>query len=192
MSEQTQPLDKTSVPTPGQIVIVDYDPQWPALFRREAARIRAVLGQHALRIEHVGSTAVPGLVAKPVIDMLLVVTDSAVEDAYVPALRPAGYLFLIREPDWHEHRMFKRPDPEINLHVFSSGCPEITRMLAFRDRLRSHTADRALYARTKVALGSQKWEHVQTYARAKTAVVEEILARAGLHQKPIPRDPRPE
>jgi GrpB-like predicted nucleotidyltransferase (UPF0157 family) len=104
------------------------------------------LGQDALRIEHAGSTSVPGLVAKPIIDMLLVVADSAEEAAYVPALEAAGNVLRIREPDWYEHRMFKGADAEIHLHVFTRGCPEIERMLMFRDRLRRDAADRDRYA----------------------------------------------
>lgn len=162
----------------GTIPIVDYDPQWPELFEREAGRIRTALGRRVLRIEHTGSTSVPGLVAKPIIDVLLVVTNSGDEGSYVPALEAAGYLLRIRETNWYEHRMFNGPDTEMNLHVFSSGCPEIDRMLTFRDWLRSHDADRDLYARTKLALAQKEWEYVQNYADAKTAVIEEIIARA--------------
>ncbi len=165
-------------PLSGRILIVDYDPQWPALFAREADRIRAALGHRALRIEHSGSTSVPGLAAKPIIDVLLVVSDSADEGAYVPALEAAGYVLRIRETNWYQHRLFKGPDTEINLHVFSSGCPEIDRMLMFRDWLRSDAADRDLYARTKLALAQKEWEYVQNYADAKTVVIEEIMARA--------------
>jgi GrpB-like predicted nucleotidyltransferase (UPF0157 family) len=157
---------------------VDYDPRWPELFLREAGRIRSVLGTRALRIEHVGSTAVPGLVAKPVIDLLLEVADSADESAYAPALEAAGYALNIRESHWHEHRMFKGPDTDINLHVFSSGCPESNRLLMFRDWLRNNTSDRDLYARTKLALAEKQWTHIQDYAEAKTAMVDEIIARA--------------
>ena len=131
-----------------------------------------------LLLEHAGSTSVPGLVAKPVVDLLLVVADSANEPAYAPALEAAGYALRIREPHWYEHRMFNGPDTNVNLHVFSSGCSEIDRMLLFRDRLRSNAADRELYARTKSALAMKDWQHVQDYADAKTTVVEEILARA--------------
>ena len=127
-------------PLSGRILIVDYDPHWQELFRREPDRIRAVLGSRALQIEHVGSTSVPGLSAKPIIDMLLVVTDSADEEIYARNLEAAGYLLRIREGNWYEHRMFKGPDTEINLHVFSSGCPEIDRMLMFRDWLRGNAA----------------------------------------------------
>lgn len=162
----------------GRIQVVDYDPQWPDMFQREAQRIAAALGSRALRIEHTGSTSVPGLAAKPVIDILLVVADSADEAAYLPALESIGYVLRIREPGWHEHRMLNPKKMEVNLHVFSSGCPEIERILLFRDWLRTNSADRELYARTKLALAEQEWKYVQNYADAKTAVIEEILGRA--------------
>lgn len=165
-------------PLTGPIQIVNYDPAWPQLFEREAERVRAVLGDQALLIEHVGSTSVPGLAAKPLIDMLLVIPDSADESTYVPAMESAGYVLRIREPDWYEHRLFKGPATNINLHVFSPGCPEIERMLLFRDWLRVNTSDRQLYERTKQELARKDWKYMQNYADAKTAVVEEIIARA--------------
>jgi GrpB-like predicted nucleotidyltransferase (UPF0157 family) len=158
-------------PLSGRISIVDYDPRWPELFKREAERIHTALGDRALQIEHTGSTAVPDLAAKPIIDMLLVVTDSGCDGAYVPCLEAAGYVLRIRESDWFEHRMFKGPDTEINLHVFSSGCPEIDRMLMFRDWLRSNAADRDLYARNKLALARQEWKYVQNTPMPKTVVI---------------------
>jgi GrpB-like predicted nucleotidyltransferase (UPF0157 family) len=166
-----------------RILIVDYDSRWPRLFAREADRIRAALGCRALRIEHTGSTSVPGLVAKPIIDILLVVNDSADEEMYVPPLVATGYLLHIRETNWYEHRMFRGPDTKINLHAFSSGCPEIDRMLAFRDWLRCNAADRDLYARTKLALAQQEWKYIQNYADAKTVVIEEIIARAHVNRE---------
>lgn len=166
------------LPLDAPIRLVDYDPGWPALFEREAARIRPALGDRALVLAHVGSTSVPGLAAKPCIDILLVVPDSADEPAYVPALEAAGYVLRIREPDWYEHRLFKGPDANVNLHVFSPGCPEIGRMLGFRDWLRRHPDDRELYERTKRDLAGQEWKFVQNYADAKAAVVEAIIARA--------------
>ena len=164
-------------PLNGRIALVDYDPRWAGLFEREAARIRAVVSE-ALRIEHVGSTSVPGLPAKPILDIVLVVTDSADEAAYVPVLESTGYRLHIRESDWYEHRMFKGPDTDINLHAFSAGCPEVDRMLMFRDWLRVHPADRELYARTKWALAQREWTFVQTYADAKSAIIDGIMARA--------------
>ncbi|HEV7129055.1 MAG TPA: GrpB family protein [Ktedonobacterales bacterium] len=162
----------------GPIHLAEYDPQWPTLFAREAARINAALGERVRLLEHVGSTSVPGLAAKPRIDVLLVVPDSADEPAYVPAMEAAGYVLHVREPNWYEHRMFNRPDRAVNLHVFSPGCVEIERMLGFRDWLRTHPADRALYERTKRELAARTWKYTQNYADAKAAVVEEILARA--------------
>ena len=160
------------------ITLVEYDPNWPELFEQEAARIRSVLGNKALQIEHVGSTSVPGLCAKPIIDMLLVVKDSADELSYVPALEAAGYILRIRESDWFEHRLFKGPDTDINLHVFSSGTSEIDRMLRFRDWLRSNENDQEKYAQVKRSLAKNKWRHIQHYADAKTSIVQEIMERA--------------
>jgi len=163
---------------PSPILIADYDPRWPHLFLREADRIRAALGDRALRVEHTGSTSVPGLAAKPIIDILLVVRNSGDEGSYLPLLEAAGYSLRIREPEWHQHRMLNGPDTDINLHVFSAGCPEIDRILLFRDWLRGNAEDRDLYERTKRVLAVRQWSDVQDYADAKTAVVEEILARA--------------
>ena len=160
------------------INLADYDATWPTLFQREAQRIRDALSDRVVQIEHVGSTSVPGLAAKPLIDILLVVQDSSNEPMYLPALEGRGYLLRIREPDWYQHRVLKGPDTNINLHVFSTGCVEIDRMLAFRDWLRTHIDDRLLYEQTKRELASRTWKHVQNYADAKTKVVQEILGRA--------------
>ena len=162
----------------GKIQVVDYDPAWPALFRREAARIGRVLGERVVLLEHVGSTSVPGLAAKPVIDVLLIVPDSSDEPAWLPDLEAAGYVLVIREPGWYQHRCLKGPDTNVNLHVYSPGWPEIERYLTFRDRLRGHPGDRARYQRVKRELAERDWTYVQEYADAKTEVVEEIIARA--------------
>jgi GrpB-like predicted nucleotidyltransferase (UPF0157 family) len=137
----------------GKVQVVDYDPAWPGLFQREAERIRAVLGERVVQLEHVGSTSVPGLEA-------------------------AGYVLVIREADWYQHRCFKGPDTNVNLHVYSPGCPEIERYLIFRDRLRGHPDDRAHYQQVKRELAERNWTYVQEYADAKTEVVESIIARA--------------
>jgi GrpB-like predicted nucleotidyltransferase (UPF0157 family) len=162
------------------VTLVDYDPGWPGLFEREARRIRRILGGTVVRLEHTGSTSVPGLAAKPIIDITLIVPDSADESSYVPQLEAAGYVLRIREPAWHEHRVLKGPDTDINLHVFSRGSIELERMVGFRDWLRSHPEDRDLYEWTKRELAARTWRHIQHYADAKTEVVEMIIGRAGL------------
>jgi GrpB-like predicted nucleotidyltransferase (UPF0157 family) len=166
------------VPHNATIALAEYDPAWPALFASEADRIRAVLGSTAVLVEHAGSTSVPGLAAKPIIDIVLAVPDSANEGAYVPSLEAAGYVLRIREPDWFEHRLFKGPDTEINLHVFTAGGSEIDRMLLFRDWLRTSDADRDAYLSVKRDLAQRTWRHVQHYADAKSAIVAEIMHRA--------------
>ncbi len=160
------------------IQLVEYRAEWPVLYGTEAQRVRRALGNRVLLLEHVGSTSVPGLAAKPIIDMLLAVKDSTDEPAYVPAMQAVGYMLHIREPEWHQHRLLKGPNGDVNLHIFSHGCPEITRMLLFRDWLRSNDADRRLYERTKRELAKRTWKYVQDYADAKTKVVDEIVTRA--------------
>jgi GrpB-like predicted nucleotidyltransferase (UPF0157 family) len=168
------------VPHNAPVTLAEYDPAWPAQFEREEQRIRAALGDAVIDLEHTGSTSVPGLAAKPIIDITLIVADSGNEAAYVSQLESAGYKLRIREPDWHEHRVLKGSDTDVNLHVFSRGSVEFDRMVGFRDWLRSHPEDRELYLRTKRELAARTWRHIQHYADAKTAVVEEIIARAGL------------
>jgi GrpB-like predicted nucleotidyltransferase (UPF0157 family) len=160
------------------ITIAEYDPEWPAMFAREASRIRAALGGRVLLLEHAGSTSVPGLAAKPVIDIVLAVADSADEPAYVPPLEQAGYVFENREPGWFEHRFFRGTAPAVNLHVFTAGASEIGAMLLFRDWLRAHPEDRTGYERVKRELAGRDWQSVQEYADAKTAIVTEIKERA--------------
>jgi GrpB-like predicted nucleotidyltransferase (UPF0157 family) len=169
-------------PLTGPIPFVEYDPQWPALFTREEARIRGTLGDRVLRLEHTGSTSVPGLAAKPIIDMTMIVADVLDEPAWVPDLEAAGYRLVIREqePEWYDHRVLKGPDTTVNLHVFSKGCRELDRMVGFRDWLRTNDDERRLYEATKRELLKREWKFVQNYADAKGDVVEAIAARAGL------------
>lgn len=162
----------------GPIFLAEYDDAWPATYEAEAARIRATLGDRVRLLEHAGATSVPGLAAKPVIDIILAVDGSGDEAGYVPAMEAAGYVLRIREPEWFEHRLFKGPAAPINLHVFSEGCPEIERMLAFRDRLRTHDDERLRYEAAKRDLAAREWTYVQHYADAKGEVVEAIIARA--------------
>jgi GrpB-like predicted nucleotidyltransferase (UPF0157 family) len=161
----------------GPVTLAGYDPGWPALFDREAARLRRLLGTQILLLEHIGSTSVPGLAAKPIIDILLVVADPPDESRYVAPLEQAGYRLVIREPGWHQHRVLKGPDTDINLHVHPPDSPEIGRNLRFRDHLRADDADRELYQRAKRELAARRWTYIQQYADAKSGVVEEILRR---------------
>lgn len=167
-----------SKPHNAPITLQEYDSRWPELFDQEAKRIRAILGNKILQLEHVGSTSVPGLCAKPIIDILMVVKDSADESTYVSDLEEVGYTLRIREPEWFEHRLFKGPDTDINLHVFSEGASEVDRMLRFRNWLRTNNIDRDKYAAVKRDLAGRKWRYVQHYADAKDSIVQEIMERA--------------
>ena len=162
----------------GPVFLADYDPAWPLQFAGEEARIRDALGDLVVEIHHVGSTSVPGLAAKPIIDICLVLPDTTDEAAYVPPLEAAGYVLRAREPDWFEHRLFKGHDPSVNLHVYPAGCGEIERYLLFRDRLRTHPEEREAYLAAKRDLAARTWKYVQNYADAKTEIVEAIIARA--------------
>ena len=160
------------------IVVADYDPVWAERFHQEETKIRAALGEAALAIEHIGSTSVPGLAAKPIVDILLVVEDSSDEASYVTALESAGYILRVREPDFHEHRMLRTAAKDVHVHVFSPESPEIERCLLLRDHLRENEEDRELYARTKRDLATRNWPSMQHYAEAKTEVIEGIITRA--------------
>jgi GrpB-like predicted nucleotidyltransferase (UPF0157 family) len=160
------------------VTLAAYDPAWPIVFARAAERIRAALGDRVVTLEHIGSTAVPGMAAKPVVDMVLAVPDPTAEAAYVPPLSAIGYVLHAREPEYHEHRLLKPADRATKLHVFGAGCPEVDRLVRFRDRLRSSPADFELYLATKRTLAARTWRSTHEYADAKGAVVAEILARA--------------
>lgn len=160
------------------VTLAEYDPEWPELFEREAKRIRGILGERALILEHVGSTSVPGLCAKPIVDILLIVPDSDDEDTYVPDLEAAGYKLTIREPEWEKHRCFKGPDTNINLHVYSPDNGQTERYRLFRDRLIAHEDERKLYEAKKRELAARTWKYIQHYADAKTGVIDEIIERA--------------
>jgi GrpB-like predicted nucleotidyltransferase (UPF0157 family) len=165
-------------PINSTIYLAPYDPAWPSLFNRLKKQIQEALGDRVLLLEHVGSTSVPGLSAKPIIDMVMAVADSSDEASYAKPLEEKGYTLRIREPDSYEHRLLKAPEIAGNLHVFSAGCPEIEEMVLFRDWLRNHTDDRSLYEATKRELAARTWKYTQNYADAKSEVVQAILARA--------------
>jgi GrpB-like predicted nucleotidyltransferase (UPF0157 family) len=174
--------------TAPQVFLAEPDPAWAEEYAAEETLIRPALGAVLRELHHAGSTSVAGLAAKPVIDILLTVEDPSAEASYVPGLERAGYVLHHREPHWHQHRLLKkgtphwapyRPEgPRVNLHVFPAGCEEVRRMLLFRDWLRVNDRDRRLYQELKRRLASQRWQTVQEYADAKTAVVAEIMERA--------------
>jgi GrpB-like predicted nucleotidyltransferase (UPF0157 family) len=157
------------------IVLVDSQAEWGVRFERERARILDALGDVACVIEHVGSTAVPGLAAKPIVDILVTVADPDDESAFTPALERAGYVLRVREPG---HRMFRTPDRAVQVHVWGQSDPEVGRYLTFRDRLRASEDDRKAYERLKRELAARDWEDVNHYAQAKGDLIEAILARS--------------
>lgn len=142
-------VDLVTPRAPTPLLVVEADPAWPAQFARLRDRLRGALGARALSIEHVGSTSVPGTAAKPVIDVDLVVADSAREDEYADDLLRAGFPLLLRERAWHQHRLFGSDDPYGNVHVFGPDSPELVRHVVFRDWLRDHPADRDRYVAAK-------------------------------------------
>ena len=144
-----------------KIILHEYDSKWINDYQYEEKKIKEILKDKVIQIEHVGSTSVPGLCAKPIIDILLIVADSSKEDDYVPQLLENGYILKVREPDWYEHRMFLATDRAIHLHVFSKDCLEAKRMLVFRDWLINHPEDRELYAQTKRSLAQKVWRYVR-------------------------------
>ncbi|WP_309067526.1 GrpB family protein [Microbacterium sp.] len=165
----------------GDVVIADPDPAWPEHYERVAALVRRALGARALQLEHVGSTSVPGLPAKPIIDIDLIVADPAEEAAWLPPLEAAGFELRVREPWWHEHRCLKLGKPLTNLHVFGPDAPEPWRHRIFREHLRRDAVDRDRYARVKreaAVAANLHGETVMQYNARKSAAIREIYARA--------------
>lgn len=170
-------------PLRAAIEVVEYDPRWVSEAQRISERLRAALGLRALRVEHVGSTAVPGLQAKPVIDLDLMVADPAAEQKWLPQLQDAGFLLAVREPWWHEHRMLRDGPHDddglaTNIHVFGPDSPELIKHIVFRDWLRADFADRELYAAAKHAAAGGTPQRVMDYNARKEAVIHEIYQRA--------------
>ncbi len=171
-----------AAPTTG-IDVADPDPAWPRQFDYLAARIREALGWRVLQLEHVGSTSVPGLPAKPIIDIDLTVVDPDRERDYVPALETIGFRLVIREPWWYRHRALAADEPRCNLHVFGTESPEPVRHRIFRDWLRGNPGDRDRYAAVKrqAALEANAGgEHVMRYNARKQQVIRDIYRKAFL------------
>jgi GrpB-like predicted nucleotidyltransferase (UPF0157 family) len=157
------------------VVLADPDPTWPATFRRHRVVIERALGARARRIDHVGSTSVPGLAAKPIVDIQVTVDDPDDEDAFAPALEQAGYELRVREP---RHRLFRTRGRDVHVHVWAAGSHDERRHVLFRDWLRADADDRQRYEDTKRALAGRRWRDVNYYAEAKSPVITEIMARA--------------
>lgn len=168
-----------------EIKIVEYDDRWPLKFAQHVKIIEEAVGDVAIGIEHIGSTAVPGLAAKPIIDILLIVKDSSDEGKYLDQMLSAGYQLRVREPDFHEHRMFRTQNRDVHVHVFSEGSSEIDRYLIFRNRLRAIPSERRDYESVKRKLAAGEWEDMNEYATAKTEIVERIIS-AGIKSKQLP------
>jgi len=175
-----------------EITVVAPDPLWPEQYECLASTIRQVLGRRVMTLEHVGSTSVPDLYAKPVIDVSLTVADPADEPSYIPDLTNEGFNLVIREPDWQEHRCLVRSAPRCNLHVFPPGSVEPKRQRAFRDWLRSHPDDRDAYASLKRELATRGFASVMEYNNAKAGLIYDIYERIfaadpGFAHTPQPR-----
>lgn len=190
MSEYPRAITQRQVGRPGEgwvaplppptdvIQVVDSDPRWVDEFASEAEKVHNALGARAHRVEHVRSTAVPGLPAKPIIDIDLWLDDTEDEDTYVPALENIGYVLVLREPWWNGHRMLVNSGvPKVNLHVFPATAPEPLRHLLFRDWLRTHEGDRDLYAKAKRRLAETTRELPADYNLAKNDVIDQIYSR---------------
>jgi GrpB-like predicted nucleotidyltransferase (UPF0157 family) len=180
---------------PDQLVeIVEYDPAWPDRFAEQEARVAAVLGPWlAGRVEHVGSTSVAGLSAKPVIDMLAPVRSLAEAQDAVRVLEADGWLFWPEDPCRHYRLWFLRPRPEArthHLHVIEHDHPHARALLVFRNALRADPTLCRDYARLKVDLAHQHGDNRNAYSNAKSDFVEQVLREAGL--EPPSRDRLPE
>jgi len=155
--------------------VIDYDERWPAIFAEHERRLREALEAADVEIEHIGSTSVPGLPAKPIVDIVVAVDDITAEEDYLVPIVAAGYLLRVREPG---HRLVRTPDRDVHVHIFEKGDHAIAKYLVFRDRLRTDADDRALYARTKHALIDRGFNDMNEYSDAKTEVIAAIMQRA--------------
>lgn len=164
---------------PVRIELCEHDPAWSQRFSSHAQRIRGALGGTVRRVEHIGSTAVPGLSAKPIIDILLVVDDPADEASYLPELQDAGYELRAREADFDEHRMLRTPARDVHIHVFPPWSAEIDRYLNLRDHLIASPQARAAYEARKRELADREWPTMDHYATAKSDIIEALIAEAG-------------
>ena len=161
---------------PRVVEIAEYDAAWMQRYAIARERIATALGAAALQIEHIGSTAVPGLAAKPIVDVLVVVERPAAPE-HEAALTAVGYVLRVREP---QHRMFRTPERDVHVHLWPAGSIEIERYLKLRDHLRANDEDREAYAALKRELAARgEWRDTNDYAEAKGPFIEGVLERIG-------------
>jgi GrpB-like predicted nucleotidyltransferase (UPF0157 family) len=158
-----------------RLFLADHDPGWAREYAAHEARVRQALGGTAVQVEHIGSTSVPGLAAKPIIDILLTVPDITAEEDYLEPLVAHGYVLRVREPG---HRLVRTEQRDVHIHILERHDPAAADYVLLRDHLRVDQADRELYERTKRELLRRDWADMNDYADAKTAVIEEIKQRA--------------
>jgi len=165
-----------------RVALHDYDERWPDAFAEHRRRIVEALAPSdsapsgiAVDVEHIGSTSVPGLAAKPIVDVVVAVPDITAEEDYLDPLLAAGYELRVREPG---HRLVRTPERSVHVHVYEQGAAAIDEYLLLRDHLRTDAADRELYASVKRDLLDRRWDDMNDYADAKTEVVTAIKARA--------------
>lgn len=168
-------LDLIGGPEPITVELHEYDSRWPEIALDHARRIRDALHPMDVTVEHIGSTSVPGLAAKPIVDIVVEVDDITAEEDYLPALLAAGYRLRVREPG---HRLVRTPSRDVHVHIYGKDDAAIGAYLRFRDHLRRDGDDRALYEGTKRMLLRRQWDDGNAYADAKTDVIREIIARA--------------
>jgi GrpB-like predicted nucleotidyltransferase (UPF0157 family) len=158
-------------------VVVTYDDGWPRRFAAHRDRIVAALRGRARVVEHIGSTSVPGLAAKDVVDVLVGVDDPDDECAYLPDLVAAGYELRVREPG---HRALRETTgPRVNLHCYTPDDDEVAKYRLLRDHLRTHPDARRDYEATKRALAGREWPDMNHYAEAKGPMIRRLLRDAG-------------
>jgi GrpB-like predicted nucleotidyltransferase (UPF0157 family) len=160
------------------LVVVDYDPAWPRTYERWRQRAAAALGRTALRIEHVGSTSVPGLAAKPIVDIQVSVADLGDEPHYVPPLQAIGLVLRSRD---ELHRYLRPPAgqaPEVHVHLCAAGGQWEHDHLLFRDYLRAHPAACLRYAEAKRASARRWSDDGWAYTEAKTGIILDVLEQA--------------
>jgi GrpB-like predicted nucleotidyltransferase (UPF0157 family) len=182
----------------GSIIVSEYDPNWPVLFEQESIRIKKALGSYALAIEHIGSTAVPGLPSKPIIDLLVgVLNFEEAKERCIGPIEELGYIYIPEYASWLPGELFFRKGPPgpwtHHVHLMEPSHPRWEAFLVFRDYLRAHTEAAKAYATIKRALAASSIDDIEAYRTGKNIFVEETTAnarawRAGAGQSRIAPD----